>query len=83
MLLMELHSAIDMENRSCVFSGRAVATDCQGQNIDKVALQFKKAAEGLRGVTAWVEREGSFSVNDDIVLHIPDQRQWKYLADIT
>jgi hypothetical protein len=38
---------------------------------------FKPAAKGLRGVTAWVEREGLFRIGDAITLHIPDQRAWR------
>ena len=48
--------------------------------IEKVApgygRDFKEAANGLRGVTAWVEREGTLRLGDAITLHIPDQRPW-------
>ena len=40
---------------------------------------FKRAAEGKRGVTAWVEREGVLRLGDVLTLHIPDQRIWAYL----
>jgi MOSC domain-containing protein YiiM len=40
---------------------------------------FKGAAKGLRGVTAWVEREGMLRVGDTITLHVPDQPVWPHL----
>jgi hypothetical protein len=41
---------------------------------------FKRAAEGRRGVTAWVEREGRIALGDVLRLHIPDQPVWSELA---
>ena len=38
---------------------------------------FRAAARGLRGVTAWVEREGVFRIGDRLRLHVPDQRAWR------
>jgi len=37
---------------------------------------FKPAAEGRRGVTAWVEREGTLRLGQRLRLHIPAQRTW-------
>ena len=37
---------------------------------------FKTAAAGKRGVTAWVEREGTLRLGDEVRLHIPAQRAW-------
>ncbi len=66
---------VDLENRPCVLPGKV---------IDKVHPEygkaFKPAAKGRRGITAWVEAEGSFSLGDEIRLHIPDQPAWMGLA---
>ena len=63
---------VDMQNRPCQFPALS---------IDKVApglgKGFKPAAEGRRGVTAWVAREGRVAVGDMMRLHVPDQRGWR------
>ena len=69
---------IDMENRPCIFSGRAVEEDRPGEGLD-TAKTFKQKAQGLRGVTAWVECEGEISLDDELLLHIPDQIAWPHL----
>lgn len=62
---------IDMQNRPCHLPAREIST------IDKDSGQkFKTAAKGLRGVTAWVEREGRLAIGQKLRLHIPDQRAW-------
>ena len=66
---------IDMQNRPCVWPGKEIEKDHPG-----IGRLFKSAAEGHRGVTAWVEREGPLSVGDMMRLHVPDQRPWS-LAD--
>jgi len=43
---------------------------------------FKRAAEGRRGVTAWVEREGMLRLGDTLRLHVPDQRAWALLETV-
>lgn len=66
---------IDMENRPCHLPAKPI--DAEGPGHGKA---FKTAAQGRRGVTAWVEREGVLSVGDDLRLHIPDQRVWPHLS---
>lgn len=66
--------AIDMENRPCVLPGREIEADHAGHG-----KAFKRAAEGMRGVTAWVERPGPVKIGDSAVLHIPDQPVWPHL----
>jgi len=61
-----------MENRPCSLPARPIEAQHTG-----VGGAFKAAAQGRRGVTAWVEREGVFRLGDDITLHIPDQRGWQ------
>lgn len=67
---------VDMENRPCVFPGREIEQDRPG-----FGPKFKPAAQNRRGVTAWVEREGTVKVGDEIVLHIPDQPVWAHLSE--
>ena len=62
---------IDMENRPCVIPGREVEADLPGHGA-----AFKPAAQGRRGVTAWVERPGILNLGDSLTLFVPDQRAW-------
>lgn len=62
---------VDMENRPCVIPGREVEADLPGHGA-----AFKPAAQGRRGVTAWVERPGVLKVGDQMKLFVPDQRVW-------
>ncbi len=62
---------IDMENRPCILPGREIEAETPG-----FGKKFKPAAKGLRGVTAWVERAGRFSVGETLILHVPDQPAW-------
>jgi hypothetical protein len=62
---------IDMENRPCVIPGREVEADLPGHGA-----AFKPAAQGRRGVTAWVERPGVLGLGDSLTLFVPDQRAW-------
>jgi hypothetical protein len=64
---------IDMENRPCMFPGKEAV---EPHHPGKGKL-LKTAAVGKRGITAWVEREGSLRVGDTFVLHVPDQRAWR------
>lgn len=68
---------IDMENRPCVWPGKVIEAEAPG-----FGKAFKPAAEGRRGVTAWVEREGMIRRGDTLTLHIPDQPVWAHLADV-
>jgi hypothetical protein len=62
---------VDMENRPCQEPAVTIDKVLPGQGRG-----FKAAAEGRRGVTAWVEREGRLRLGDRMRLHIPDQRPW-------
>jgi len=62
---------IDMENRPCVLPAPVI----DAHFPDKGKL-FKPAAKGLRGVTAWVEREGRIEIGDVLDVFIPDQPAW-------
>lgn len=63
---------IDMQNRPCHLPARSIETVAPGKG-----KLFKAAAEGKRGVTAWVQREGALAVGDRLRLHVPDQRTWQ------
>lgn len=65
---------VDMQNRPCVWPGKVIEAEAPG-----FGKKFKPAAEGRRGVTAWVEREGVIRRGDTLTLHIPDQRGWAHL----
>jgi len=65
---------VDMENRPCQEPAVTMARATGGQG-----KTFKTAAEGMRGITAWVEREGVLRIGDRLRLHVPDQRAWAHL----
>lgn len=62
---------VDMQNRPCTLPGPGIEVAHPGKG-----KLFKPAAQGRRGVTAWVEREGIFRLGEAVRLHIPDQRAW-------
>jgi hypothetical protein len=62
---------VDMQNRPCRFPAATIEASRPGHG-----RRFKQAAEGRRGVTAWVERVGTLRIGDRLRLHIPDQRAW-------
>jgi hypothetical protein len=66
---------IDLENRPCHLPAKVIDEDTNGKGA-----AFKAAAKGLRGVTAWVEREGLLRLGDEMFLHIPDQPVWPHLG---
>ena len=60
---------VDMENGPCRFPGDVIEKYHPGKG-----KFFATKARGRRGVTGWVEREGSIKVGDTARLHIPPQR---------
>ncbi|MFC3059214.1 MOSC domain-containing protein [Paenirhodobacter populi] len=67
---------IDMENQACVLPGRFIDGVQPG-----AGARYKLAAQGRRGVTAWVERPGMLEPGQALRLHIPGQRVWAHLND--
>lgn len=63
---------VDMENLPCQEPAVTIDKALPGQGKG-----FKRAAEGKRGVTAWVEREGVLRLGDVMTLHVPAQRAWR------
>jgi hypothetical protein len=66
---------VDMQNRPCHLPAPVIEAAAPGHGAG-----FKRAARGLRGVTAWTEREGMLSIGDPVRLHVPDQRAWRGLS---
>lgn len=66
---------VDIENRPCTLPAKGIEAAHPG-----FGARFKPAAQGRRGITAWVEREGTFALGDQVRLHIPDQPVWAHLA---
>ncbi|SLN67637.1 Putative metal-sulfur cluster biosynthesis proteins YuaD [Roseivivax jejudonensis] len=62
---------VDMANRPCNLPGREIEQELPGSGA-----RFKAAAEGRRGVTAWVERPGLITLGAMLRLHVPDQPAW-------
>lgn len=67
---------VDMQNRPCHLPAAEIDVPHPGKG-----RAFKAAARGLRGVTAWVEREGTARVGDSVTVHVPDQRAWAYTGE--
>jgi MOSC domain-containing protein YiiM len=65
---------VDMQNRPCHLPARSIESIEPGKG-----KLFKRAAEGRRGVTAWVQREGRLALGDVLRLHVPDQPAWPHL----
>jgi hypothetical protein len=63
---------VDMENRPCHLPAAAIDAAAPGRG-----RAFKAAAQGRRGVTAWVEREGEVRTGETLRLSVPDQRPWR------
>jgi hypothetical protein len=66
---------VDLENAPC----RQVA-DVVGAHYPEQRMGFVKAATRKRGVTAWVEREGTIRTGDAIILWLPPQRIYAHHA---
>ena len=68
---------VDMENRPCQFPAMTINKSQPGKGAN-----FKAAAKGKRGVTAWVERPGVLRLGDILTLHVPEQRAWEPQPDL-
>lgn len=62
---------VDMENLPCQEPAATIAKATGGQG-----KAFKTAAQGRRGVTTWVERQGTLHLGQTMRLHVPAQRPW-------
>lgn len=57
------------ENHPCVFPGKALAHHYPARN--GIGGCFVKAAEGRRGLVAWVERAGTIAAGDTVTVALP------------
>lgn len=64
---------VNLNNRPCTLPAKAIEAAMPGKG-----KLFKPAAEGRRGLTAWVERPGRLCLGDEIALFVPDQRAWLF-----
>lgn len=64
---------VDLENAPCRFVADVIA-----KHHGDAADRWIKAATHRRGVTAWVEREGSIREDDAITLFLPPQRLYAH-----
>lgn len=62
---------VDLENLPCQLPARPIEAAHPGHGA-----RFKAAAAHRRGITAWVEREGTLALGDTVRLFIPTQRPW-------
>ena len=67
---------VDMENGPCKFSGAVI-----DQYFPGTGHLFAEAASHLRGVTAWIEKTGSISINESLRVHLPVQPRYPGLPD--
>ena len=65
---------VDMENLPCQEPAVTIEKARPGQGKG-----FKRAAEGKRGVTAWVEREGEMLVGDAMTVWLPPNRLYPHM----
>ncbi len=63
---------VNLNNRPCTIPSKAIEAAHPG-----LGKRFKPAAEGRRGLVAWVEHPGTFALGEEIALFIPDQRAWR------
>lgn len=68
---------VDMENRPCTLPARPIEGAHPGYGA-----RFKAAAQGRRGITAWVEAEGRLTPGDRLRLFVPDQPVWAGARDL-
>lgn len=62
---------VDVENEPCNYPAEIIEQHHPGSG-----KLFVKNAMGIRGVTAWVEREGKIERGDTVEVHVPPQRLW-------
>lgn len=61
----------DVENLPCIIPARSIEAARPGHG-----KAFKAAATDRRGITAWVEAEGTITKGEQLQLFIPRQRPW-------
>ena len=67
---------VDMENGPCKYPGEVIDEYFPGYG-----KRFPKAAQNLRGLTGWVEKEGNISSGEMVSVHLPIQPAYPSLSD--
>jgi len=62
---------IEGENKPCVTAGGEIQKHFP--ETEGLTSAFPKAANGLRGLVAWVERPGVIRTGDEVLVHMPEQ----------
>ncbi len=62
---------VDMVNAPCTLPAREIEREQPG-----TGKPFRSVAKNRRGVTAWVEREGTITVGQPLRLYVPEQEPW-------
>ena len=68
---------VDVENEPCKYPAEIIEQQHPG-----TGKLFVKSAVGIRGVTAWVEREGKIERGDTVEVHVPPHRDWVGIWDV-
>jgi hypothetical protein len=66
---------VNVENAPCQFPAKEIEAEHPGRGKG-----YRRAAQGRRGLTAWVERPGAVALGARVVLHAPPQRVYPPLA---
>lgn len=66
--------AVEGENAPCRHAGAAVGAFYP--EADGMDVAFVKAAKGLRGLVAWVERAGEIVAGCEVSVRVPAQKIW-------
>ena len=69
---------VDMENKPCAYPGIEIQKVHHGKG-----KLFLRNAHQRRGITAWVEKEGSIAEGDSIRAFLPAQPAWPGSSEIT
>ena len=69
---------VDLMNGPCLQPARTIEQARPGHG-----KAFKIAADGRRGMTAWVEREGVLRLGARLRLHLPSQRPWSGVQPVS
>ncbi len=67
---------IDVENEPCKYPADIIEAHYAGLGKPGLGKRFVKSAIGVRGVTAWVEREGILEAGDSVEVHTPPVCTW-------
>lgn len=62
---------VDLENLPCRYPAKEIKKEHEEQS-----KFFVKNSMHLRGITAWVEKEGSIGMGDSVKVFIPNQTAW-------